>query len=80
MEVGEGSPEVEFPTRHLDSLGPPQTLSNTPLLLAALNDLLTPYIVQWYAPYLYGKYRKGSDFSLMGHSPSCLAIESTAHS
>ena len=80
MKVGEGSPEVEFPTRHLDSLGPPQTFSNTPLLLAALNDLSTPYIVQWYALYLYGKYRKGSDFSLMGHPPSCLAIESTAHS
>jgi len=78
--VGEDSPEVEFPARHPDSSGPPQTLSNTPLLLVALIDLSTPCNVLWYALYLYGKYSTGSDFSLTGYPPSCLATESMAHS
>ena len=46
----------------------------------ALNDLLTLCIVRWYAPYLYGMYNIGFDFSSTGHPPSYLATESTTHS
>ena len=72
MGVGEDSLGVEFLARHPNSSGPPHTLSNTPLLLAALNDLSTPYIVQWYAHYLYGQYSTGSDFFSTSHPLSCL--------
>ena len=78
--MGEDYPEVKYPAQPPNFSGLPQTLSNTLLLLAALNDRLTPCIVQWYTPYLYGKYSTSSNFSSMGHPPSCLATKSMAHS
>ena len=79
MGVGGDSLEVKYPAKLPDFLSPTQTPSNAPPLLAALNDLSTPCIIQWYGPYLYGKYSIGFDFSLMGHPPSYLATESMAH-
>ena len=79
MEVGEDSHKVEYPARLPDFSSPLQTLSNTLPLLATLDDLLTPCIVQWYAPYLYGKNNTSSDFSSTALPPSYLATENMAH-
>ena len=51
-----------------------------PTLTNCCTDLLTPYIVQWYAPYPYDKCGTSYDFFLMGHPPSCLATGSMVHS
>ena len=71
--VGKDSLASEHLARLPDSLGPPKTLSNTPLSLTTPDGLSTLYIAWWYAPYLYGKYNISFDFSETGLPPFCSA-------